>query len=523
MAEQIKEVIKQQYVKCAQDPAYFMKKYCMIQHPIRGKIPFELYNFQDKVVNEFQEHRMNVILKARQLGISTLTAGYSLWMMTFQQDKNILVIATKQEVAKNLVTKVRVMHANLPSWLKQRCVEDNKLNLRYRNGSQIKAVSSGPEAARSEALSLLILDEAAFIDKIDEIWTAAQSTLTTGGQCIALSTPNGVGNWFHKTWVDAEEALGMFNPIKLHWTVHPDRGDEWRKEQDTLLGVGSAAQECDCDFLTSGTGVIDAMLLEELRKSYCIEPVEKRGIDSNMWVWEQPNYNKDYIVCADVGRGDSADYSAFHVIDVESLEQVAEYKGRINTKDFGNMLVSIATEYNDAILIVENNNIGWATIQQIIDRDYPNLFYTSKDLKYVDVQHQMNNKINRQEKNMVAGFSTTSKTRPLIISKLEEFFREESVVVRSNRLIDELQTFVYINNRAEAMRGYNDDLVMSFAIGLWVRDTALRLRTQGVELTKKTLNRMMDNEGVYTNEDINKNDSWDWETGKEKESLEWLL
>jgi hypothetical protein len=124
---------------------------------------------------------------------------------------------------------------------------------------------------------------------------------------------------------------------------------------------------------------------------------------------------------------------------------------------------------------------------------------------------------------MVAGFSTTSKTRPLIISKLEEFFREESVVVRSNRLIDELLTFVYINNRAQAMTGYNDDLVMSFAIGLWVRDTALRLRTQGVELTKKTLSRMMDNEGLYTNDDIKKNDSWDWETGKEKEDLTWLL
>jgi len=523
MAQPIKEVIKQEYVKCAQDASYFMRKYCMIQHPIRGKIPFELYDFQDKVVNEFQEHRMNVILKARQLGISTLTAGYSLWLMTFHQDKNVLVIATKQEVAKNLVTKVRVMHANLPSWLKQKCVEDNKLNLRYRNGSQIKAVSSGPEAARSEALSLLILDEAAFIDRIDSIWTAAQSTLTTGGQCVALSTPNGVGNWFHKTWVDAEEGRGMFNPIKLHWTVHPDREKEWRDEQDVLLGPGSAAQECDCDFLTSGTGVIDPTILERLRKGGCKDPIERRGIDSNTWIWEPANYTKSYIVCADVGRGDSADYSAFHVIDIENLEQVAEYKGKINTKDFGNMLVSIATEYNDAILIIENNNIGWATIQQVIDRDYPNLFYTSKDLQYVDVQHQINNRINTQERNMVAGFSTTSKTRPLIISKLEEFFREESVVVHSNRLIDELLTFVYINNRAEAMSGYNDDLVMSFAIGLWVRDTALRLRTEGIELTKKTLSRMNDTEGLYTQEDANKNDSWEWDTGKEKESLDWLL
>ena len=172
MAEQIKEVIKQEYIKCAQDPVYFLKKYCMIQHPIKGKVPFSLYPFQETTVREFQKERFNIILKARQLGISTLTAGYSLWQMTFFQDKNILVIATKQDTAKNLVTKVRVMHANLPSWLKQKCVEDNKLSLRYVNGSQIKAVASSAEAARSEALSLLILDEAAFIDKIDEIWTA---------------------------------------------------------------------------------------------------------------------------------------------------------------------------------------------------------------------------------------------------------------------------------------------------------------------------------------------------------------
>ena len=139
----------------------------------------------------------------------------------------------------------------------------------------------------------------------------------------------------------------------------------------------------------------------------------------------------------------------------------------------------------------------------------------------------MTNKYRAQEKNMVAGFTTTMKTRPLIIAKLEEFFREESVVVRSNRLIDELFTFIYNNNKAEAMVGYNDDLVMSFAIGLWVRDTALRLRTEGIELTKKTLNRLQDVEGVYTDDDVKKNDSWDWEVGsknnKQKESLEWLL
>ncbi len=520
--KQLKEAIKREYAKCATDPVYFLGKYGIIQHPVRGKVNFNLYDFQEKSLESFMKHDYNIVLKARQLGLSTLTAGYALWMMTFQQDKNILVIATKQETAKNLVTKVRVMHANLPGWLKQPCVEDNKLSLRYKNGSQIKAVASSEESGRSEALSLLIIDEAAFIDKIDTIWGAAQQTLATGGRALVISTPNGVGNFFHKTWIGAEDGTNDFNFIKLHWSVHPERGQEWRDEQDKLLGPSLAAQECDCDFITSGRGVIDGLLLENLKESSVREPMEKRGIDSNYWIWQPPNYTKNYVVSADVSRGDGTDYSAFHIIDVETLEQVAEYKGKISTQDFGNMLVNVASEYNNALLVVENNNIGWAAIQQVIDREYPNLFYTSKDLQYVDVQHQITNKYRVQERNMVPGFSTTQKTRPLIVAKLEEMFREESVMVHSQRLIDELFVFIYNGNRAEAMTGYNDDLVMSFAIALWVRDTALRLRSEGIELSKKAIQGIGQNPGIYTSE-VEKNDSWEMDVKGEKEDLTLLI
>ena len=520
--KQLKEAIKREYAKCATDPTYFLGKYGIIQHPVKGKVNFNLYDFQEKSLKSFMKHDYNIVLKARQLGLSTLTAGYALWMMTFQQDKNILVIATKQETAKNLVTKVRVMHANLPGWLKQPCVEDNKLSLRYKNGSQIKAVASSEESGRSEALSLLIIDEAAFIDKIDTIWGAAQQTLATGGRALVISTPNGVGNFFHKTWVDAENGVNDFNFIKLHWSVHPEREQEWRDEQDKLLGPSLAAQECDCDFITSGRGVVDGLLLEQMKESSVREPIEKRGIDSNYWIWQPPNYTKNYVVSADVSRGDGTDYSAFHIIDVETLEQVAEYKGKISTQDFGNMLVNVASEYNNALLVVENNNIGWAAIQQVIDREYPNLFYTSKDLQYVDVQHQITNKYRVQERNMVPGFSTTQKTRPLIVAKLEEMFREESVMVHSQRLIDELFVFIYNGNRAEAMTGYNDDLVMSFAIALWVRDTALRLRAEGIELSKQAIQGIGQNSGVYTSE-VQKNDSWEMDVKGEKEDLTWLI
>lgn len=240
----LKEIIASEYKLCATDYIYFMKKYCKIQHPVRGRIGFHLYPFQESTIQDLVENRYNIILKARQMGISTLVAAYSLWKLIFHQDYNILVIAIKQEVAKNLITKVRMMYENLPSWLKEGSLEDNKLSLKLSNGSQIKAISSSPDAGRSEALSLLIIDEAAFVDHADDIWTSAQSTLSTGGGAIILSTPNGVGNMFHKLWVGAEEGSNPFNPIKLHWSLHPERRQDWRDEQDNLLGHKKAAQEC---------------------------------------------------------------------------------------------------------------------------------------------------------------------------------------------------------------------------------------------------------------------------------------
>jgi phage FluMu gp28-like protein len=187
----------------------------MIQHPKRGRIQFNLYPFQEKVLRLFQKNNYNIVNKSRQLGISTLAAGYSLWLMLFHEDKNVLCIATKQETAKNMVTKVKFMYDSLPLWLKEKDKpqEFNKLTLRLNNGSQIKATSASSDAGRSEAVSLLIVDEAAFIEQIGEIWASAQQTLATGGGAIVLSTPYGTGNWFHKMWVGAEMSENSFNSL----------------------------------------------------------------------------------------------------------------------------------------------------------------------------------------------------------------------------------------------------------------------------------------------------------------------
>ncbi len=500
-----------------------MKKYCVIQHPTKGKIPFQLFPYQEDAIDKFNQFDRNIILKSRQLGISTLIAGYSLWMILFNNDKNILVVAIDQQTSKNLVTKVRVMYENLPSWLRLKSAEDNKLSLRLVNGSQIKAVASTGTSGRSEALSLVIIDEAAFVDNAEELWASLQQTLSTGGRGIILSTPNGTGNFFHKLWTAAESGQNKFNTLRLPWQVHPERDINWRKRQDEELGIRLAAQECDCDFSTSGNTVIDPVILGEILKSSVKDPLYTRGFDNNLWVWQQPDYSKDYIVTADVARGDGSDYSGFHVIEVESMEQVAEYKGQLSTKDYGNMLVSIATEYNDALLVVENANVGWATIDQIITRGYKNLYYSYKDNLFDSDAFLTRGYDIANKSDMVAGFTMSHKIRPLAISKMDLYIRERVCTIRSRRLIDELLVFVWKNDKAQAQSGYNDDLVLSYAQGMWVRDTALKLRQAGIELNKMAVSNIQKTMAIRTTNNLNTN-PWKVETKNgNQEDITWLL
>lgn len=522
MAQDIKKIIAQEYIKCAKNPAYFMKKYCYIQHPTRGRILFNLYPFQDKILHLFKDHQYIITLKSRQLGLSTLASAYSLWLMIFHKDKNILALATTQATARNLVTKTIFMYDQLPKWLKLTAVEKNKLSLRLKNGSRIQAKSSSSDAARSEAVSLLLIDEAAFIENIEETFTAAQQTLATGGQCLALSTPNGIGNWFHQTWEKAEAGENSFLPIKLPWTVHPERNQQWRDQQDTDLGPRMAAQECDCDFLSSGATVFEPDDLIFFEQTYLKDPLEKRGVDSNLWVWESPDYSKSYMVVADVARGDSTDYSAFHIFDVETCTQVAEYKGKISPKDFGNVLVGIASEYADALLVVENANIGWATIEQIMERQYSNLYYSSTS--NMETVESYMTKYERDK--LVPGFTMSMRTRPLVVAKMIEYIRDRSVTIQSKRLLAEMRVFIWKNGKPQAQTNYNDDLIMSCATALFVRDTALKLRQQGLDLARAQLSSFT-NLNAKNNAVIKvgnqQNNPYIIDNGREKEDISWLL
>ena len=480
---QIKEIIKQEYIKCALDPVHFFRKYCYITHPVKGRVLFHLYPFQEEVLNDFRNNRFCIINKSRQLGISTLVAGFSLWTMLFNKDKTVLCIATKQETAKGMVDKVQFMYNNLPNWLKgnQKPISDNKLSLKLANNSQIIATSAASDAGRSYAVSLLLVDEAAFIEGIDRIYTSIKPTIATGGGIIALSSPNGVGNWFHKMYTEAEIGKNDFKAIKLPWNLHPDRDEKWESTERTNMSIREFAQEYDCDFLGSGNSVIEPDLLTFYEETYIQDPVERRFMGGDFWVWNYPDYNKQYIVCADVARGDGSDYSAFHVIDATTCEQVAEYKSQIDTRTYGNMLVSVATEYNNALLVVENANIGWDVVNTIIEKGYQKLYYSPRAYGEMHIDKWLSKMESEQT---VPGFTTSTKTRPLVISKMESYIREKAFIFRSKRLLEELRVFIWQHGKAQAQNGYNDDLVMSLGIGLFTRDTAMKFYEQGLDLNK---------------------------------------
>ena len=516
----IKQIIRDEYVLCSRNPAYFMRKYCYIQHPQRGRVLFNLYPFQDKVLNLWKDNPYDIILKSRQLGISTLVAGYSLWLILFHKDKNILCIATKQETAKNMVTKVKFMFENLPSWLKIIAEENNKLTLRLSNGSQVKAVSAAGDAGRSEAVSLLIIDEAAFIDGIGEIWASAQQTLATGGGAIVLSTPYGTGNWFHQTWVKALNSENDFVPIKLPWDVHPERDNVWFEREKQNMNPREIAQEYECDFLASGNNVITNDIIEFYEKTYVIDPVERRGMGGDYWIYEYSNPTETYVVSADVARGDGSDYSTFHVIATKEFRQVAEFKSKIGTREFARLLVTAATEYNNALLVIENANIGWDVINSVIETGYPNLYYSPKG-----TDMSIDNFVSRMENDQtVPGITNSTRTRPLFISKLETSLRERQFVVQSKRTIEELRTFIWENGKAQSQGGYNDDLVLALSFGLYVRDTALIYHQNGMDMTKATLNSLSISSTSINNRSYLPTNPWEMRDGYgNNHDLNWLL
>lgn len=362
------------------------------------------------------------------------------------------------------------MYRNLPDFLKVQVVNGrpNELGtaseLEFSNGSLITSIPTTEEAGRSEALSLLVIDEAAIIRWAHQIWAAAFPTLSTGGRAILNSTPYGVGNFFHNKWVEACAGGNQFNPIRLKWQMHPERDDNWYKEMATALGPRRTAQEIDGDFLTSGSSVFDLLdiraieesLSENVRIDYRTHRLFRallnkgniRNLKDNLIIFEEPNPKKHYTIGGDVATGRARDYSTLSIMDGDGNEAAA-FKMRIPINEFTALLGGLGVIYNRALLAPESNDIGLGVAAKLQDEGYHNLYYSKKLLKERGKHKPTEEKI--------PGWYTTKTNRPIIIGGLEEDIRLGLVDIKDPFFVDEAYTFIYDDRNRPVAMGKGDD------------------------------------------------------------------
>lgn len=466
---------------------FFFSQFIKVIHPVLGKIPFLLYPYQNSTLYHFLKHQFNIVLKFRQAGITELLSMYALWFAMYHPNKTVIIISIKDRVAKRVLRKIKFMYKNLPPYLRTRVVngrgEDigTSTELEFSNGSIITSIPTTEDAGRSEAVSLLIIDEAAIVRWADRIWSAAFPTLSTGGKAILNSTAYGVGNLFHQLFVGACAGGNPFNPIRLHWKMHPDRyrfeGDyEWYNKQRAVLGPRKTAQEIDGDFLTSGNTVFDLSDIREIEDE--IEDTVRPELilyNGQLKIFEWPKPGEKYVLAGDISTGRANDFTAWTILERKTGREMAAYKGKMPIDKAEKEMVKWAKKFNNAVIAPESNDIGLGLATNIQNNGYSNLYY-SKHLLRKKGQ-------SKPEVSEVPGWYTTKKNRPVIIAGLEEDIRNNTIIIRDKFFCEESYTFIYDSrNRPIAMNKdsksrdelfedavYTDDAIFAKAIGNHVR------------------------------------------------------
>lgn len=469
---------------CKEDIYYFATLIWLI-HPKRGKVKFDLYPFQKSVLRQFLLKRFNIILKFRQAGITELISLYCLWLAMFFPHQNIQIISIKERTAKKVLRKIKFMYKNLPDHIKQPVTNGRgeelgtASELEFANGSIITSIPTTEEAGRSEAASLLVIDEAAILRWANTIWASAFPTLSTGGAAIVNSTPYGIGNWFHKMWVDACSGSKLFNPIRLKWQMHPERDMDWYLEQRSILGPRRTAQEIDGDFLGSGQNVFNLTDIKAIEEDIAdLEYEIAGGMDGALYVLKHPEHGVKYTLGADIATGRARDYSTFTIYD-ETGEGVVSFKKKIGTIEFAKLIGKYGKAYNNALLAPEVDGVGLSVVSWLQENGYPNLYYSDKILRRKGEK--------RARKEVVPGWSTGKKNRTLIIDELERDIRLDHIHVTNPFFVQEAYTFIYDKeNRPVAMgkdsksadaddplteEVYTDDAIFAEAITNRVRKT----------------------------------------------------
>lgn len=557
----------QVFAKCLGDPIFaiesFFKTFDLTQ---KGMVPFKLFYKQKQIIKSYEKHNRNIITKPRQAGVSTTTAAYIAAKCAFGDPDNphkVLILANKQTLAQEFLKKVKDFLDQIPYWvwgiddLEESYLEtDSKGHLKLKSTKcEIRALATSKDALRGFTPTFLVMDEAAFIDNGADVFGAALASLGTGGQISLISTPNGMDPLYYKTYNGAKSKDNNFNIVEMKWhqDIRYNRGLRWLKGEDEEIicdTVGRTklrweysgktyettessiedyevmtnygwkptspwyeemaadmgdpkkiAQELDVSFIGSGGNVVDDEYVSYHENNNVLEPEVMSELERSMWIWKKPEEGHKYILGCDVSRGDGKDSSTIVILDFENLEQVAEFQAKIPPDMLAEVVYKYGNMYSAYTIVDITGGMGVATVLKLMDMDYKYLHYDDPKSRKLSQKYA---RAKYKEGDKVPGFNVGN-TRLQMVSELEEHIRENKTIIRSQRMIEELRTFVYKNNRPDHMPGYHDDIIMAYAMAIFVVQTSFKK----LEESKKHTKAMLDSWLNITNggNEVNKNNN----------------
>jgi hypothetical protein len=440
-----------------------VNNYVKIVHVDKGLIPLDLYEYQERMINTFNDNRFVITKMPRQSGKSTAVVAFILYYLLFNSDKNIAVLANKAELARELLDRVKKAYENLPLWLQQGIVVWNKGSIEVENGSKILATSTTGSAARGQSFSMVFLDEFAFVQHgiADEFFKSVYPTISSGQETkmIIVSTPKGM-NHFYKMWVEAEEKRSNFIPLAVNWWETPGRDEDWKLQQIANTSEESFDQEFACNFLGTSNTLVNANTLRNLA---FVRPIfQKQGFDQ----YEEIKPGHEYVITVDTSRGVEGDYSAFVVIDVSEVpyKVVAKYRdNKISPMMYPELIYNVANNFNHAFVLVEINDIG-EQVASILYRDleYENVFVTA-------MKGRAGQRVGGGfGKNAQLGVRTTKQVKRVGCSTLKDLVEDQKIIIEDFDVIEELSNFISKKESYEADEGHHDDLVMCLVLFGWL-------------------------------------------------------